>query len=73
MTSVILVAGFSVLAQSSFGMNSSMAILTAIAIVLALAADLLPLPALLLVVDRERTPETVTEPLSEASGAAAAA
>lgn len=47
-TSVILVAGFSVIAQSSFELNSSMGLLTAIVIVFALAADLLFLPALLI-------------------------
>lgn len=47
-TSFILIAGFSVLAQSSFGMNSNMAILTAIAIAIAMIADFLLLPVLLL-------------------------
>ncbi|WP_086933922.1 efflux RND transporter permease subunit [Agarilytica rhodophyticola] len=51
-TSVILIAGFSVLAQSSFGMNSNMAILTAISILMALIADFTLLPALLLWLDR---------------------
>jgi len=52
-TSVILVAGFGVLAQSSFGMNSNMAVLTAIAIVMALIADFLLLPVLLLKLDKK--------------------
>jgi len=47
-TSFVLIAGFSVLAQSSFGMNSNMAILTAIAIAIAMIADFLLLPVLLL-------------------------
>lgn len=47
-TSIILVAGFSVIAQSSFELNSSMGLLTAIVIVFALAADFLFLPALLI-------------------------
>jgi len=47
-TSVILVGGFLVLAQSSFGMNSDMAKLTAITIVFALIADFVFLPALLI-------------------------
>lgn len=50
-TSIVLIAGFSVLAQSHFGMNSSMAILTAIAIGMALLADFLLLPVLLLKLD----------------------
>ncbi len=52
-TSVILVAGFMVLAQSTFGMNSSMALLTAIAIGMALLADFLLLPVLLLRLDNK--------------------
>jgi predicted RND superfamily exporter protein len=51
-TTIILVAGFLVLAQSSFAMNSYMASLTAIAIVLAMVTDFLLLPALLLWLDR---------------------
>jgi len=47
-TSVILVGGFLVLAQSSFAMNSDMAKLTAITIALALAVDFVLLPALLI-------------------------
>lgn len=47
-TSIILVAGFSVIAQSTFELNASMGLLTAIVIVFALAADLLFLPALLM-------------------------
>ncbi|QUM85115.1 RND family transporter [Moritella sp. 28] len=50
-TSFVLIAGFSVLAQSSFGMNSSMAILTAIAIAIAMIADFLLLPVLLLKIE----------------------
>ena len=47
-TSIILVAGFSVIAQSTFELNASMGLLTAIVIVFALAADFLFLPALLI-------------------------
>lgn len=47
-TSIILVAGFSVIAQSTFELNSSMGLLTAIVIIFALAADFLFLPALLI-------------------------
>ncbi len=50
-TSLILVAGFMVLAQSTFGINSSMAQLTGIAIVMAVIADLFLLPALLMRID----------------------
>ena len=52
-TSIILVAGFAVLGQSNFGMNSSMAALTAIAVLMALIADFLLLPVLLLKLDQK--------------------
>jgi len=50
-TSVILVAGFMVLAQSTFALNSEMALLTSIAIAAALIADFFLLPVLLLRLD----------------------
>tara|TARA_Y100000739_G_C20607280_1_gene466369 strand:- start:1040 stop:3397 length:2358 start_codon:yes stop_codon:yes gene_type:complete len=53
-TTLILVAGFFVLAQSSFGVNSITALLTAIAISLALIADLTLLPALLIALDKDK-------------------
>ena len=56
-TSLILIAGFSVLANSDFAMNSVMAMLTAIAIAIAMAlvADFLLLPALLIKLDGRKT------------------
>ncbi len=54
-TSLILIAGFSVLANSDFAMNSVMAMLTAIAIAMALVADFLLLPALLIKPDGRKT------------------
>ncbi len=53
-TSVVLMAGFSVLALSGFHVNMSMGIMTALAIVFALAADLFFLPPLLIHLDRRR-------------------
>ncbi len=47
-TSVVLIAGFAVLAASDFKMNSGMGTLSALTIALALAADFLLLPALVL-------------------------
>ncbi len=47
-TSVVLIAGFAILALSSFKMNAGMGLLTAITIGLALFADFLFLPPLLL-------------------------
>ena len=58
-TSLILVAGFAVLAQSAFLPNSGMAQLTSIAIICALIADFFLLPTLLLLLDRDR--ETTSE------------
>jgi hypothetical protein len=47
-TSVVLVAGFMILAQSHFYLNSSMGLLTSVVIMLALIIDLTLLPALLM-------------------------
>ncbi|MDN5201866.1 MMPL family transporter [Fulvivirgaceae bacterium BMA10] len=47
-TTIVLVSGFIVMAQSSFGLNSGMAKVTALIIVLALVIDFLMLPALLI-------------------------
>jgi uncharacterized protein len=52
-TSVVLMAGFLVLTYSPFEINSSMGLLTAITIGLALLADFLLLPTLLMTLDRK--------------------
>jgi len=54
-TSITLVAGFSVLAFSGFYVNFSMGVLTVIAIVFALITDFLFLPPLLLAADKSRS------------------
>lgn len=54
MTSVILIAGFSILAMSAFQINKSLGILTAITIAVALIADFLILPPLLMALDRAK-------------------
>ena len=59
-TSAILCAGFLVLAQSDFGINSQLAQLAAITIGIALAVDFLLLPPLLLIVDRDKEPVPAT-------------
>lgn len=64
-TSVILIAGFTVLAQSSFGMNSNMAILTAITIFFALLAVFSLLPSLLLLDRRSEIVEAQTTSLTD--------
>ena len=50
---LILTAGFSILAMSSFKVNEETGILTAMAVVAALVLDFLLLPALLLVLDKK--------------------
>ena len=50
-TSIVLVAGFLVLATSAFELNSGMGLLTAIVIILALFADFLFLPPLLIKIE----------------------
>jgi predicted RND superfamily exporter protein len=51
-TTVVLVAGFLVLAQSAFKLNSDMGLLTSITIAFALLADFLFLPPLLMKIDK---------------------
>jgi len=51
-TTFVLVAGFAVLAQSSFKMNADMGLLTAITIFVALVVDFLFLPPLLMAIDK---------------------
>ena len=56
-TTLVLAAGFSVLAQSSFKVNAEMGLLTAVTIVIALIMDFLLLPALLLKLEGNKQPE----------------
>jgi len=57
--SIVLIAGFAVLAQSHFLANSGMAKLTIIAIACALIADFLILPPLLMLADRKFSEKNV--------------
>lgn len=52
-TTFVLVAGFMVLAQSTFKMNADMGLLTAITIFIALVVDFLFLPPLLIALDKD--------------------
>ncbi|GMQ84400.1 MAG: MMPL family transporter [Gammaproteobacteria bacterium] len=52
-TSIVLMAGFMVLTQSPFKLNSGMGLLTAITIGMALLADFLLLPTLLMTLDKK--------------------
>ncbi len=56
-TSVILAAGFVVLTFSGFAINAQMGVLTAITIVFALATDLLLLPPLLMLMEKDEIKE----------------
>ncbi len=60
-TTIVLVAGFLVLAQSNFELNSSMGLLTAITIVIALIVDFLFLPPLLMLFEEKRHAVTLQE------------
>ncbi|MEM9727770.1 MAG: MMPL family transporter [Myxococcota bacterium] len=51
-TSFVLVSGFAVLSLSPFGLNAGMGLLTAIVLLVALGADLLFLPPLLMQIDK---------------------
>lgn len=69
-TSIILAAGFLILAQSSFGMNADMGLLTAITILVAVFADFLLLPILLLKLDKKEFASVNSKPLHESETAA---
>lgn len=56
-TTVVLVAGFSVLAMSSFRLNADMGQLSAIVIFIALVVDFLFLPTLLMLFDKATYPQ----------------
>ncbi|MFK8075466.1 MAG: RND family transporter [Granulosicoccus sp.] len=62
-TTIVLVAGFMVIAQSNFQVNSQMGLLTAITIAIALIVDFLFLPALLLLVDGDKNQKTQPDPV----------
>jgi predicted RND superfamily exporter protein len=69
-TTLILTAGFAILAQSTFGVNSYMAMLTGIALVIALVADMTLLPALLIALDKDKKEaEPIIEPQEAPSNA----
>ena len=62
-TTIILVVGFSILSLSSFYLNSSMGQLTAIVILMALIADFLFLPALLITLDGKKARKPAADPV----------
>jgi predicted RND superfamily exporter protein len=70
-TTLVLVAGFMVLAQSSFKLNGDMGLLTAVTIAVALIVDFLFLPPLLMLLDgnKESKKDAKTESKMSQSGA----
>jgi len=66
-TTAALVAGFMVLATSSFKQNSDLGMITSLAITVALLFDLFLLPVLLLALDSQKTPEETKNIELEAS------
>ena len=67
-TTLVLVAGFTVLAQSSFSLNADMGLLTAITIFIALVVDFFFLPPLLMAIEGEReSVAVINEPLDDLS------
>ncbi len=65
-TSVVLIAGFLVLAQSNFGLNSDMAKITGLIIALALVLDFFMLPAMLILFRTKRKQDEKDERAEEA-------
>ncbi len=61
-TSIVLVLGFSVLALSSFELNSGMGLLTAIIITFAILADFLFLPTLLIKLEEKKNAKATVDP-----------
>ncbi len=61
-TSIVLVAGFTVLMFSAFTLNSQMAMMTAVTIVFAIVADFLLLPPILMAVDGSGKNKTESAP-----------
>ncbi len=57
-TTLVLVAGFMVLAQSTFKLNGDMGLLTAVTIAVALIVDFLFLPPLLMMLDGKKDQQT---------------
>ncbi len=62
-TTIVLLAGFAVLATSSFAMNSYMARITAIIIPAALIIDFILLPALLILLSNDKPVEAQLQPV----------
>ncbi len=62
-TTLVLVAGFSVLAQSTFKVNAETGLLTALTIFIALIIDFIFLPPLLMAIDKNKETKRVSKAL----------
>ncbi len=60
-TTIVLIVGFAVLSQSSFGLNNGMARISTVIIFVALIIDFILLPSLLILVTKESTSEVPLE------------
>jgi hypothetical protein len=63
-TTIVLAAGFLVLAMSAFELNSAMGLLTAITIIIALIIDFLFLPPLLIALEEGQDEKNIVPELS---------
>jgi len=70
-TTIVLVAGFLVLAQSTFKLNADMGLLTGLTIVIALVVDFLFLPPLLMKLDNDQNSVNDTQTPGETNNATA--
>ena len=68
-TTAVLVAGFAILMLSAFDLNKSLGILTAITLVCALAADFLLLPAILMLIDKDKNPQSEIDDVEQTDAA----
>lgn len=66
-TTIVLVCGFIVMAQSTFKLNADMGFLTAVTIFIALIVDFFLLPPMLLLIDRKLKKKTIPTPISKAA------
>ena len=68
-TTLVLASGFAVLSYSAFDLNAGMGKLTAVTIVLALVADFLFLPPLLMRLERGAAARPAGQPVASPVGA----
>lgn len=67
-TTIVIAIGFAVLTQSAFGFNSTLGLLTAITVVLALVLDFLFLPAMLMTLEKWAARRRAVQPAAQIGG-----